>query len=116
MSDGEYREEYAANREIKILRAQLTETQRELDWHKTRADKLEQVIKLMQHKAFKGYRAWDSDLDVMAGKCLAALAGISPGYWPDIDAFMDALFCPVCRQPLPYGTEATHVCKQANHV
>lgn len=45
----------------------------------------------LQQKALDGYRAWDLDQDAKAGKVLKALAGLSPGYWPDIDALRAAL-------------------------
>lgn len=54
-------------------------------------DRLRALNLALQQKALDGYRAWDRDQDAKAGKVLKALAGLSPGYWPDIDALRAAL-------------------------
>jgi hypothetical protein len=44
------------------------------------------VVQIMQIIAAEGYRSWDGDRDMHAGKILKCLAGLSPGYRPDLDA------------------------------
>lgn len=54
-------------------------------------DRLRELVFMMQERAKEGLRAWDKDQDAKAGKCLKALAGLSPGYWPEMDELRAAL-------------------------
>lgn len=44
------------------------------------SEQLDQILRVM-------FDAWDSDQDHRVGKMIKALAGLSPGYRPDIDQF-----------------------------
>ena len=62
-----------------------------IDELRERVARLVELVTLMQQRAHEGFDAWDMDKNMRAGKFLKALAGLSPGYWPDMDALRTAL-------------------------
>lgn len=51
--------------------------------------RLRELAALMQQRALEGYRAWDAGNNLRAWRTLKALAGLSRGYWPDLDALRE---------------------------
>jgi hypothetical protein len=71
--------------ELTSMYADVERLRAELAALRAERDALRNLVTLMQERAKEGFRAWDADKDAKAGKVLAALAGMKPGYWPDMD-------------------------------
>ena len=61
------------------LRARVAELEKALEVS-------EKAHRMVCERARQGFDYWDADQNMKAGKCLKALAGLNPGYYPELDA------------------------------